>query len=156
MKTIAPVLLLFLGGCGSLSLLHEARSGLPPNDTERRVEQTFQSFGIPIAEKTLDGRVRSGRFDPREVFAGQLHERVSCGAATDEGVLTEVRPFELEVLATIRSNRVNGTRVEIESYGKGWGPDGKEIPCQLSRSAVEAILDAASGAPADPRRTGSS
>jgi len=143
----------FLVGCGSLSLVHEAPSGLPPNETERKVEVAFQYFGIPVAEKTLDGRVRSGRFDPREVFAGQLHERVSCGATTEVGSLTAVRPFELEVLATIRSNRANGARVEVESYGKGLGPDGKEIPCQLSRSAVEAILDSASGAPADPRRS---
>lgn len=145
------LLLAFLAGCGSVSLVQRARSELSPNETERKVEVAFQYFGIPVAERTLDGRVRSGRFDPREVFAGQLRERVSCGATSDVGSLTAVRPFELEVLATIRSNAVNGTRIELESYGRGKDPNGKEVPCRLSSSAVAEILDAASGAPADPR-----
>lgn len=149
---IVVLLVTLSAGCGSVSPSYKARSGLPPNDAERRVEQAFVAFGVPVVERTLDGRVRSGRFDPREVFAGQVAERVSCGAISDVGRLSSVHPFELEVLATIRSNAVNGTRIELESYGRGRDSRGKDVQCRLSSSAAAALLDAASGAPAEPRR----
>jgi hypothetical protein len=103
MRHAAFIMSLFVVGCGAVSPVYGTRSGLPPNDTERRVERAFQYFGIPVVEHTLDGRVRSGRFDPQAVFAGRLHERVMCGATSEAGSLTTVRPLELEVLATIRS-----------------------------------------------------
>lgn len=148
----STALALLLAGCGSVGHVHQAPSALPPNDTERRVEQAFVSLGLPVYERRLDGRVRSGRFDPREVFAGRLDERVSCGATSDVGARTNVSPLELEVLATIRFNAARGTRIEVESYGRGRDPNGKEVRCRLSQSAAVALLDAASGAPADPRR----
>jgi hypothetical protein len=84
--------------------------------------------------------VQSGPFDPYEAFGALMTDRVVCGSWPDDPSASSVRGVRLEVIATIRSNRQAGTRVEIESYGRGRLEAGTELSCRLSSSAVEELL----------------
>lgn len=151
---IVPVVLLTSAGwgCGSASLIHQAHAALPPNEVERRVEEAFTLHAIPVAERTPDGRVRSGTFDPVQTWGAQAAAKTSCGVSALAGSGSRAVAFRLEVLATVRSNRRAGSRVAVESYGRGRTPEGTEVPCALSESVVEAILRSVSGGEAPGRR----
>jgi hypothetical protein len=136
-----PTLLVGLTACaGALSPVSQAKTILAPNDAERSVEHTFAAYGIPVVEHALDGRVRSGRFDPTATWGAQVADRVVCGPDT-EGEL-HARPTELEVIATIRTSMQQGTRVELESYGHGLNDQGAKVPCRLAPATADDILAA--------------
>jgi len=137
----APASLLVLAACaGQFSPLPQVRTYLPPNDAERGLERTFEAWAIPVAEHALDGRVRSGRFDPNRVWGVQVEDRVSCASLGDADGSPRARPTELEVIATIRVNGKFGTRVELESYGRGTTPEGESVSCHLTSTTADGIL----------------
>lgn len=127
-----------LGACaGALSQVGQVGTYLSARDAERRLEQVFAAYQIPVQEYSLDGRVVSGRFDPRAAWGGAVEDRVTCGLR-DRG--SSVRVAYLEVLGTIRQSASSPVRVELESYGAGRDAEGKEYPCRLDQATVEEML----------------
>ncbi len=125
-------------GClGSFSQLHDSETPLEPNEAEVRIERAFSALGIPLLERNMDGRVRSGKFDPYLAFGARWPDRMSCNHLLGAGTDRDVRPIRLEVIASIRSAR--GTRVQIESYGAARKADGEEISCRLSEEALQVL-----------------
>jgi hypothetical protein len=133
-----------LAGCvGSFSTLYQLGTDLSPNEAERRIELAFQSHQIPLLEKNPDGRVRSGRFDPDEVWGGTAEEKMVCGEPEENEERGRIEPTELEVLVTIHARGTAGTQLSIESYGKGRRANGEEVPCRLEPELSVAILASA-------------
>lgn len=144
-RALAIVPTLAAAACGSMSPTSQVLVPEPPNSVERRVEQAFATYGIPVTERAPDGRVHSGAFDPQSVWGAVSGERVSCGVEGMSGSGSQAVPFRLEVMATLRTNRQQGTRVVIESYGRGRRPDGSEVRCRLDPTVVEGLLGAVAG-----------
>ena len=137
---------LLVGGClGSLSQVYQEDTPLNPNDAERSMESAFASFQIPVLERSPDGRVRSGTFDPERVWGSLALDRVSCGADESvDGRLHEV-PDEFEIVATIRTRHQAGTRVDLDGFGHILSEEGKKIPCKLRENFAHSILAAMPG-----------
>ncbi len=152
-------LLLLLGGClGGLSRVYQEDTPLSPNDAERALERAFAEYQIPVVERNPNGRVRSGPFDPRQVWGGLAVERITCGA--DESADGRLRPTpeEFEIVATIRTRHQAGTRVDLDGYGNIRSEEGNKIPCRLTGAFANSILSAIPGSfrgwgdgPPDPR-----
>lgn len=127
-----------LGACvGTLSPIGRVATYLSARDAERRLEEMFAAYQIPVKEHTPDGRVNSGRFDPNGLWGSSVESRVQCGPGDHE---RSVRVDYLEVIGTIRQSASGSARVEVESYGAGRGAGGKEYPCRLNQATVDAIL----------------
>lgn len=132
-----------LCGCaGSLSRVERMDTPVRPNEAEEIMEKSFRAMGIPILETNPNGWVRSGLFDPSTVFGAGWASRVTCNFGLENEAKSGARPTQLEVNASIRSNRESGTRIEIDSYGRGVTDDGKEVRCNLSHDAVEILMAA--------------
>jgi hypothetical protein len=130
---------LLLGACvGAFSPVHQVGTSLSPPEAERRLEAAFVSFGIPVSERAVNGRVSSGRFDPTARWGTLAVDRVTCGVAGKNGATPQVH--ELEVVGTIRLNARGSNWVELESYGSGRDEHGKVIQCRLAEASADAIL----------------
>ena len=127
-----------LGACaGAFSQVGQVVTSLPAREAEKRLEEVFEAYQIPVKERSPDGRVSSGRFDPKAFWGHAVESRVLCrGAASDHRVTVDY----LEVLGTIRQAPSRPVFVEIESYGSGRDPDGKVYPCRLDQVIVEQML----------------
>ena len=127
-----------VGACaGAFSQVGQVTTYLPPREAEQRLEEIFAAYQIPIQEHAVDGRVISGRFDPKALWGAAVESRVVCGRGSrDAAVVVDY----LEVLGTIRQAASGPARVEVESYGSGRNSDGKSYGCRLDQATVEAML----------------
>lgn len=99
-----------LGACaGQFSPVEQVVTSLPARDAEQRLEQIFESFRIPVREHARDGRVTSGRFDPKTLWGHAVEGRVLCGAGEHD---SRVTVDHLEVSGTIRQSPSGPVRVE--------------------------------------------
>ena len=141
MRNLATLTICSLGlvACaGRFSPVHQVKTYLPAREAEQRLEQAFTSLGLPVAERAIDGRVRSGQFDPVAIGGGRASGYVLCGRGGDDDL--GAQNIRLEVIGLIRESVSSPVRVEIESYGTGRNDKGQEIPCRLDESGVEALL----------------
>lgn len=130
---------LLLGACaGALSPVHQVGTSLSPPQAEQHLEAAFLSFGLPVSEHAVNGRVSSGRFDPTVLWGSLATGRVTCGVAGKNGATPQVH--ELEVVGTIRQNARGSSWVELESYGSGRDERGKALQCRLAEASADAIL----------------
>ena len=139
LAALAPSGALLLGACvGAFGPVHQVGTSLSPPEAERRLEAAFVSFGVPVSEHAVNGRVSSGRFDPTVLWGSLAVDRVTCGVAGKNGATPQVH--ELEVVGTIRQNARGSSWVELESYGSGRDEHGKVIECRLAEASADAIL----------------
>ena len=139
--TLFVVLSSVLSGClGGISPVRQIDTGLQPNNAERILERTFVRLQIPLAEKAMNGRVRSGSFDPQQVWGSLTASRVSCEAGQKGDARMAPEPYELEINATVRSRSRAGTRIDLDSFGWGRGPDGHPVRCFLKEGFAQEIL----------------
>ena len=130
---------LLLSACvGAFSPVHQVGTSLSPAEAERHLEAAFLSFGLPVSEHAVNGRVSSGRFDPTVLWGSLAAGRVTCGVTGKNGATPQVH--ELEVVGTIRRNARGSSWVELESYGSGRDEHGKVIQCRLAEASADAIL----------------
>jgi len=115
-------------------------TSLSPNEAERRVELSYQHYQIPVVERSPDGRVRSGRFDPDAVWGVMADDRIVCGMTEETDDRGRIKPTELEVLVTVHTRTAAGTQLSIESYGRGRTVDEEEVRCRLTREFSMEIL----------------
>ena len=111
---------------------------LTPRDAERRLEAAFAAQGLPVAEHAVNGRVTTGRFRPHDVWPGALTSRVTCSGS--DGTAPPASIEWVEVVATVREAASRGTRVEVESYGRGRDGKGRSVSCRLDEGTMEALL----------------
>ena len=123
---------------GAYSPVHQVGTTLSPVEAEQHLEAAFVSFGLPVTEHALNGRVSSGRFDPTVLWGSLAAGRVTCGVAGKNGTTPQVH--ELEVVGTIRRNARGSSWVELESYGSGRDERGKAMQCRLAEASADAIL----------------
>jgi hypothetical protein len=134
---------LLVGGClGGFSQVYQEDTPLSPNDAERSLKSAFATFQIPVLERSPNGRVRSGTFDPQQVWGSLALDRVICGA--DESVDGKLHPVpdEFEIVATIRTRHQAGTRVDLDGFGHILSEEGKKISCRLRETFANSILAA--------------
>lgn len=149
--------LLFLVTSSCISVvgpLRQKETSLLPAEAERQIQLIFAEFSIPVAERRLDSRVRSGKFNPMKVWGVMALERVQCGADPNADPKTAAEPYELEVVMTIRDSARGSTRVSLESYGRGRSPGGEEKRCSLTTSFQNLVLSAVPDAGNSPRGWG--
>ena len=138
---VLPALL--VGGCiGGFSQVYQEDTPLSPNDAERFLESAFATFQIPVLERSPNGRVRSGTFDPQQVWGSLALDRVFCGANDSVDGRLHPGPDEFEIVATIRTRHQAGTRVDLDGFGYILSDEGKKIHCHLKETFANSILAA--------------
>jgi hypothetical protein len=159
--------------CGCITALSREHvvvlQGAEPNQVERQLERIFETYAIPVRDRTMDGRVESGPFMVGPRWAGApVEDRVDCGWRTDGGPRAQGQTIRLQVAARIGHGRRRpgmapsptganltraGTRVTLDSFGRISGGTAEEsrLPCTLKPEIVQEILAALTQAP--PRRT---
>lgn len=130
-----------LSGCiTAIGPLHQIDTEVRPNDAERDLMSAFLGYGIPLVERNLDGRVRSGQFLPLQVWGDLAKERVICGASEETDPQMREEPDVIEIVATIRTRTQAGTRVDLDSSGWSESREGKRTRCRLTKRFSEEIL----------------
>lgn len=140
-----------LSGCTpvfqSLDPSGRADSPLDAMSTERRGEQVFATYGIPITETTTNYKVESGRFRASEVWnLESLEERVFCGWEDDGSPRVRGRDVELEVALRL-SQRRGYTRVAMISSGRILTSTDEEpgASCRLASEFTRELVGAVAG-----------
>jgi hypothetical protein len=141
------------GGCASLFQGMDPRTRvdtrLDPLEAERRGEQVFAAYGIPVAERVANWRVESGRFIASEAWRMvRLEERIECG--WDDDGLPRVRGRDVELEVTLRiSGRSSSTNLRIQSSGRILTATDEEegAKCQLAPAFARVVLEEVAGYP---------
>lgn len=133
-----------MGCLAGISPLFQEDTPLSANDAERALEMAFAQHQIPVLERSPDGRVRSGPFNPEEAWGGLAMDRITCGADQLADRRSYRLPEEFEVMARIRTRHQAGTRVDLDGHGQTH-TNGEKTPCTLTRSFASSILAAIPG-----------
>jgi hypothetical protein len=130
--------------CITFSPARTAR--LDPLTLERRGEGAFVQYLIPVSERVINYRVRSGPFRADEVWGPGVADRVACGGDQTANLLAHGMPVELHVEVRI-SPRSTGTRVYLDSSGHTvpYDEDDPAVPCRLNAVFAEELLTVIAG-----------
>ena len=138
-----PMALAVLAGCAREHVRHGVQQD--PSTVEAAGESAFARYQIPVLERSLDRRVRSGSFDVHRVWdPSTVAARVQCGA---DGYGDPAAGAEGDIRLSVEL-RLSPNRVALSSSGSQKAPEGEgERRCRLTDAFAEELLGAIVGEP---------